>query len=73
MSVVSKVKIKEAFTMKYSRNELINVLEKFQYFEASDGSQYLDYEKVMLFFVLYSQSNSLDQETFRKNLLFNML
>ena len=59
--------------MKYSRNELINVLEKFQYFEAPGGSQYLDYEKVMLFFILYSQSNSLDQETFRKNLVFNML
>ena len=73
MAVLSKNKMKQVFTREYSKNELINLLEKYKYFAATVGGQNFDYEKVLLFFILYSQSNSADQETTRAMLLFNLL
>ena len=50
------------------------MLEKFEYFFMPGGDgQYLDYDKVLLYFVLYSQSNNQEDEEVRQELLFNLL
>ena len=54
----------------------INMLEKFDYFCLPAGSNeqhYLDYDKVLLYFILYSQSNEPEHEEVRQSLLFELL
>ena len=50
-------------------------MEQFEYFcePAGNNENYLDYDKVLLFFVLFSQSDTSEHEETKQKLLFSLL